>query len=410
MDKDHFKVSAEVLQKNAMKASIRDLNAEFQMKGGKVIYKTSKKGDTYQLSHPDNEYLEQFRLRLFKELGLIEEKDIPKELKEKQAPPPRYGDEHKLRRGWNVRSPREINEGKYNRDDRRDRRPEPQQGNRDTDGHYRGHDKPRGNYRRDDDRRGYHQDRRPRGHGSSDRYRKEPEVKQVPEEDNTRSFEERWGDISEYLEIIKKALETGSVDDGEIIKYAYNEKVDAEKIKVLKKLLWDNRCKGPRNQCPHGKKKFRFEDLMKVYSGKVEGYENIDSPLVEFMDLWKQNIDKMFDPIKDKLVDVEGKISSYKYVDRKNHEHLKVLVYDTKAVPVEGEGEFETRKLWVKVGIKEFKKLTGGETVRLEDVVSFRGKCIFDNYFNDHWIVDLEKFSIVTPSPEGEAIEIPEEN
>ena len=77
MDKSSFKVSAEVLQKNAMKAAIRDLNAEFQMKGGKVT--PSKKGDTYQLSHPDEEYLEEFRVRLLKELGLLEEKDIPEE-------------------------------------------------------------------------------------------------------------------------------------------------------------------------------------------------------------------------------------------------------------------------------------------------------------------------------------------
>ncbi|RLF68962.1 MAG: hypothetical protein DRN57_02285, partial [Thermoplasmata archaeon] len=62
MEKGHFKISAELLQKNATKVSIRDLNAEFQMKGGEVIYKTSKKGDTYLLSHPDEEYLESFRL------------------------------------------------------------------------------------------------------------------------------------------------------------------------------------------------------------------------------------------------------------------------------------------------------------------------------------------------------------
>ena len=76
VEKNSFKVSAELLQKNAMKAAIRDLNAEFQMKGGKVT--PSKKGDTYQLFHPDESYLEEFKLRLFKELGLLEEKDIPK--------------------------------------------------------------------------------------------------------------------------------------------------------------------------------------------------------------------------------------------------------------------------------------------------------------------------------------------
>lgn len=390
-----------------MKSTIRDLNAEFQMKGGKVIYKTSKKGDTYQLSHPDSEYLEQFRIRLFRELGLLEEKEVPKELKEKTGPPPRYGEEHKLRRGWNVRSPREYQEGRYNEADRRDhRQKEDHFDRRDTDGHYRRTDRP--GRRGFDDKDRYNR-KRPSGPPRPKDFEKmksAEDVESANEDERSKTFEERWGDIPEYLEIIKKALESGAVDDGEIIKYAYNSKVEKSKIKTLKKLLWDNRCKGPRNKCPHGKKKFRFEDLMKVCSGKVEGYENIDSPLIQFLDIWKNNMNEMYGPIRDKIVEVQGKISSYKYVDRKDHEHLKVLVYDTSAKTLDDGKEYETRKLWVKVSMEEFEKLTKGETVRLEDVVSFRGKCIFDNYFNDYWVVDLEKFSIITPSAEGEAFEI----
>jgi hypothetical protein len=134
VEKGSFKISAEILQKNAAKASIRDLNAEFQQMGGKVIHKTSKKGDNYQLSHYDEAYLEQFRVRLFKELGLIDEKAAPEKGKKKgteapqvenvplppeppRAPPPRYGDKYPMRRGWNVRSPAEFKQGRFTKDD-----------------------------------------------------------------------------------------------------------------------------------------------------------------------------------------------------------------------------------------------------------------------------------------------------
>jgi hypothetical protein len=289
MENNSFKISAEVLQKNAMKASIRDLNAEFQMKGGKVIYKTSKKGDTYMLTHPDEEYLERFRIRLLKELGLLEEKDIPKEIKEEPtAPGPRYGDKHSLRRGWNVRSPKEFGEGRFNPEDRR--RPE---GRYESDDRRREERSDRGGY--EDRRRGPHgrpsgdhdrprepwRDRSGRGPPSSDRFRPEPKKEDMdldePEEqdDNSKTFEERWGDISPYMDVVKRALEDGAVDDGEIIKFAYSSNLEEDRIKTLKKMLWDNRCRGNRTKCPHGKKKFRFEDLMKVCTGKVEGYETV---------------------------------------------------------------------------------------------------------------------------------------
>ncbi|MGA1793238.1 MAG: hypothetical protein ACMUHM_04750 [Thermoplasmatota archaeon] len=417
MDKGSFKVSAEVLQKNAMKAAIRDLNAEFQMKGGKVT--PSKKGDTYQLSHPDEEYLEEFRIRLLKELGLLEEKDIPKELKGPQAAPPRYGDKHMLRRGWNVRSEKEIKQGIYDKHDKM-----VPEGTSHMELEERG---ARENDRRDwgprrDDRdhrpprrdgrfppRGDHHDR-PRG-PPRDRHLPGPAsvLKDEPEDEDegTKSFEERWGDINDLMALIEEALNEGAVDDGMIIKHAYNKELPEEEIKKLKKVLWDNRCRGQRDKCPHGKKKLRFEDLMKVCSGKVEGWEKIDSPFVKFLDIWNQNMEKMYGHFVDREVKVEGKISSYKPVYRKGHEHLKVLVYDTLVTQIGSEVEpQETRKLWIKISVKEFRELLGETKIHIDDRISFSGKCIYDKYFHDYWVIDLKDISVLEEG-NGEALAPP---
>jgi hypothetical protein len=401
MTNNSFKVSAELLQKNAMKAEIRDLNAEFQMKGGKVT--PSKKGDTYQLSHPDDEYLEEFRLRLFKELGLLEEKDIPKELKGPKPPPPRYGDRHQMRRGWNVRSEREKKNGIYDKEDRM----APEGDN------YR---KYQDNLSRSHDQRPFREDRRDSG-PRHDGYRGSPQGQdrrhappqsthptQDEEDEGTKSFEERWGDIEDFMKIIEDALKDGAVDDGMIIRFAYNQEMPEENIKKLKKLLWDNRCRGPRENCPHGKKKLRFEDMMKVCSGKVEGWQNIDSPFLKFLDLWNENMEKMYGPFRDKKVEVAGKISSYKPVYRKGHEHLKILVYDTKVKQTgEEEDTSETRKLWIKITVEEFNKILGDVKIRLDDIVAFTGKCVYDKYFHDFWVIDITKIEVLEDN-KGEVI------
>jgi hypothetical protein len=401
MTTNSFKVSAELLQKNAMKAAIRDLNAEFQMKGGKVT--PSKKGDTYQLSHPDDGYLEEFRIRLFKELGLLEEKDIPKELQGPQAPPPRYGDRHQLRRGWNVRSDREKKAGIIDREDRM---------------------APEGDHYREMENRGHrYDDRRPPRHGGprgpprgQDHFRDRRPPTQTPtsetsidnEDEGTRSFEERWGNIDDHMILIEEALKDGAVDDGMIIKYAYTKGIPEEDIKKLKKLLWDNRCRGPREKCPHGKKKLRFEDMMKVCFGKVEGWQNIDSPFLKFLDLWNENMEKMYGSFRDKPVKVEGKISSYKAVYRKGHEHLKILVYDTMVTGLEDGGDpKETRKLWIKITLEEYQKLLGDTKVHVDDIVTLQGKCIYDKYFHDYWVIDVTDIKILEDHG-GEAISAPQ--
>ncbi|MCK4236565.1 MAG: hypothetical protein KAX38_05565 [Candidatus Krumholzibacteria bacterium] len=354
-EKNSFKISAELLQNNAAKESIRDLNAEFQQKGGRVIHKTAKKGAVFQLSHYDDEYLEQFRIRLLRELGVLEDSEVPEELKKKQAPPPRYGDTHKLRRGWNVRSPREINEGI-------------------TDEVYHS----------------------PKNKGESAEETAAGTPVEADERPRGKSFEERWGDIEKYMKLIEDARRNGAVDDGDIIRHAYAKESQEDRIKRLKKLLWDNRCVGNREDCPYGKKKFKFEDLMKARMGNVEGLENIDTPFLKFFEQWHKNVEGMYGPFRDQIVEVEGKISSCKPVYRKGSEHLKILVYDTMIKVKDGVGDpVPTRKLWVRIPLKDFDKILEGAGIRLEDIIKFEGKCIFDAYFNDYWIVDLKYVKVV---------------
>jgi len=378
METDHFKVSAELLQKNAMKASIRDLNAEFQRKGGKVIHRSSKKGSVFLLSHPDPKYLEEFRVRLFIELGLMEDKSVPGEPK-KTPVAPRYGEKHKLRPGWNVRSQKEINMGIED-------------------------DRPPAEMAENEEKR--------EGGGRKFEYR-ERRIPTRPAEDappepppGSKSFEERWDDLDTYMELIGSALDQGAVDDGEIIRHAYEREAAPAVIKNLKKMLWDNRCRGLRDLCPYKKKKFRFEELMKICSGKVEGHERIDSPMKVFVDRWERNMKEMYGPFVDKEVEVEGKVSSYKTIYRKGNEHIKMLIYDTMVREAASRLDPRpTRKLWIRMKLSEYDELAGEEKVRIDDTIRFRGKCVFDTHFYDYWVVDLKELKVVRKG-EGDVITV----
>ena len=66
--KNGFILPASVLQENSDKPIIRDLNAEFKMKGGKVVIKTARNGTNVMLSHSDRQYLLEFKKRLLEEL------------------------------------------------------------------------------------------------------------------------------------------------------------------------------------------------------------------------------------------------------------------------------------------------------------------------------------------------------
>jgi hypothetical protein len=409
MEQKSFKVSAEVLQKNATKASIRDLNAEFQRMGGKVIHKASKHGSIYLLSHPNDEYLEQFRVRLYRELGLIEDKPAPKAQPVPEAQAPRYGETHRLRKGWNVRSEKELKEGRYDDPARinpwKDRRPSApgDETKRDapTD---TGEARPKRSF---PDRRGP---------------MPEPVIKSTPEDEDEdekgppgedeeedevsyKSFEERWGNVDDLVSIVEEALKDGAVDDGEIIKFAYTKEMPEPIIKKLKKQLWDNRCRGPREKCPYKKKKFKFEDLMRAMYGHVEGVQNIDSPLTRFQDIWTKNIDEMYGVFRDKDVEVTGKISAFKPIYRKGFEHVKILVYDLKIREQNEPVAKNARKIWVKIDLKDYHALTAGNILRIDDIIKFKGRCVLDPFFHDHWVINLSSIEVVR-SGQGEAVSI----
>jgi hypothetical protein len=81
-----FSIPAKVLQANSQKESIRQLNEEFTTKGGRVSFKSTTKGQSVQLSHPDTEYLAGFEKRLLKECGLLEEEEASQEGSTSEAP------------------------------------------------------------------------------------------------------------------------------------------------------------------------------------------------------------------------------------------------------------------------------------------------------------------------------------
>ena len=209
----------------------------------------------------------------------------------------------------------------------------------------------------------------------------------------------------EYLESTRLACE-GVVDDGEIIRYVYEREAAPAVIKNLKKMLWDNRCRGLRDLCPYKKKKFRFEELMKICSGKVEGHERIDSPMKVFVDRWERNMKEMYGPFVDKEVEVEGKVSSYKTIYRKGNEHIKMLIYDTMVREAASRLDPRpTRKLWIRMKLSEYDELAGEEKVRIDDTIRFRGKCVFDTHFYDYWAVDLKELKVVRKG-EGDVITV----
>lgn len=380
MEQSSFKITADILLKNAAKSSVRDLNAEFQRMGGKVIHKSSKHGSVYLLSHPDDAYLEQFRIRLFKELGLIEEKEIPKEVKTEPVQAPRYGETHRLRKGWNVRSEKEIKEGITDDAvaDPWKKKPEPKKERKEA----------------EPDIEDYDEDEPPAEGRTDDE--EEPEIK---------TYEERWGKIDDLLTIVEEALKAGAVDDGQIIKFAYNKELPEQFIKKLKKQLWDNRCRGLREECPFKKKKYKFEDLMRLVHGKVEGHERIDSPLKRFEDLWARNIEEMYGPFRDRDVEVLGKISSFKPQYKKGKEHVKLLLYDLR-MNVQGDEKVkDARKIWVRIDLKDYHDLTRDITLRIEDIIKLKGKCILDPFFHDHWVVEVNYLDKVREG-RGEALNV----
>ena len=137
------------------------------------------------------------------------------------------------------------------------------------------------------------------------------------------------GDLGPVKEIIKGALADGAVDDGMIIKYAYQQELEPEAIDKLRSELITHRCRNP-EFCPHKRKRIKFEDAMKSCLTAKEKCKYLSSDYLEFFDTWLQNVHAMFSEFEDRTVEITGKISHYRFVARGEAQtHFRILLFDT---------------------------------------------------------------------------------
>jgi hypothetical protein len=347
LTKANFTIPADIVQKNAGKDAVKKLNAEFQMAGGIVSFKTTKKGQSVQLSHSDPEYLENFRVRLFKECGLPLEEVKTKGRKRKSDG---KGDAPQEKTGDAVSEPAtEVAPGRGAK----------------VAGEVKGPGRPT----------------------PSD---------SMPEKDQMDQ-----GTKNSIDEIIMHAIEDGAIDDGQIIKYAYNHDIKESAIATLRKRLWSGKCRNREASCNYRRKQMRFEEVMKTCCGVKKKCEFQGSDFCKFFDKWYKNVTEMFEEFKDKDVVVVGKISSAKFIDRENEKnHYKLLIYDTMVKLKEKSKKKsakpkETRKLWAKVFEEDFLKFNKKATLKLDDIVQIEGRIVWNDYFFDYWIVDITKITIV---------------
>lgn len=347
--KTSFKVPADVLKENVMREDIRNLNAEFQKRGGTVQYRSTKRGGVFLLSHPDPVYLEDFRVRLLFALKLLPEKELTEELRRKltgevEEKKPAVA-EKKVSRVPEKKPPRRAVE------ERRPREPEV--------------------------------------------VKKAERVHYVPPE------------VRPYYEHVKDSLMKGAVDDGDIIRMAYEKNYDEEWIRVLKRLLWSNKCIAPPEECPHRKKKMRLEDMMKMCFDKGEMCDYMQSYFSDLYPMWRENLDRMFGEFREKKVEVVGKISEVYPINRGRESHFKMLIYDTLVRPANKKGSYKkTRKLWIKVPYRDFAIFSNARPFHIGDIIRFTGKMILHDYFHDYWVINIDSMSVVEERGE-EVIEIP---
>jgi len=345
--KNSFKVPAEVLKKNVMREDIRNLNAEFQKMGGVVQYRSTRKGGVFLLSHPDPEYLQNFRVRLLYALDILPKKELTEELKRKlvgegEIKRKPEAVEKKAEKPPQERAPERVVER---------RRPE-----------------------------------------EPERVVKRVERKHyVPPE------------VMPYYEHVKDSIMKGAVDDGDIIRMAYEKNYDEEWIRVLKRLLWNNKCIAPPEECPHRKKKMRLEDMMKMCFDKGEKCDYMQSYFSDLYPQWRENLDRMFGEFKDKRVEVIGKISEVYPIERGKESHFKMLIYDTLVRPAKKKGSYKkTRKLWIRVPFRDFAVFSRPRPFHIGDIIRFTGKMILHGYFHDYWVINLDSMDVIEERGEEE--------
>ena len=104
--------------------------------------------------------------------------------------------------------------------------------------------------------------------------------------------------------------------------------------------------------------------------------------LREFSHIWRENLDKMYQPFVNKTLIVIGKISQYRHrKGEKDKYRWDLLLFDT-IFQIAGEDErTETRKLWVRIDADIFDEFNDKYEFRREDIIKIVGYLKwYDNY------------------------------
>jgi len=199
-------------------------------------------------------------------------------------------------------------------------------------------------------------------------------------------------------EVFDAALELEAIDDGQILRYAYQNEVPEDVIKKIRKTLGGSRCK-KRGKCPYQKSLIKFEDAMKNCSGIMDKCEFLSSNLKVFYPKWRENVSQMFDRFIDKKIQVRGKISNYFHVSKPSSEpgaeaidEYNLLLFDT--IITYWKKDSETRKLWVKVPTQLLEKFNSKTPFHQEDIISVKGTLIWNESYFNHVLQDILEMKV----------------
>ena len=428
--KTNFTLPANVIQANAQKDAIKKLNQEFQMAGGTVSFKTTKKGQSVQLSHNDPLYLENFRLRLFHEMGLSTTSEdgsavaaaasapLPPTaiapagvrgpyVTPRPAAPPTPPSSAPVNGGAPLTSGHPPSETGQVRRASPDTTPQAQGPNGQPQPYWpRGPREP-GHYPRSSNDShlrppgpGQHCEPQPRGwNGRGGGFQRHlgfrpsgpPQEYHRPDPATDQKLDE----------IITSALKDGVIDDGQIIKYAYLHEIRVEVINELRKRLMSGRCNSLDKKCPYKRKQMRFEEVMKSCCGVKKNCDGLDSDMGRYFEQWYKNVESIYSEFRDKEVVIIGKISSAKFIERESEKnHYKLLIYDTLIRHKKDANDLsvkpkDTRKIWAKLDEEEFNRMNRSETFKIEDIVKIEGTIVWNDHFFDYWIVGIKDMKVL---------------
>ncbi len=387
-----FTVEVEHLQKYAYKESVRDLNAQFQRMGGHVTFKHSKAGHKVKLSHPDTDYLEKFKTALFREIGLLKKGPAEETAEAERARTVAPTETGTVMEGTAPAAPAQPTE-------RDTPLPETETGTE----------------------AGTKVEMQEGAAVGAEPVEEVPTA--APEKDPALIPDMKprlEGITDEELEdakgLIAEALERGAIDDGMIIRNAYEEEYDEDRIKVLRKVLRSNVCAYDK-WCKFKRRELRFEDVMHGCCGAKNDCRYSRGELNAFYTQWRENLDAMFRPFEGKTLAVTGKISQYRFKKRKSGKNRwNLLLYDTlfRVIPEEGENEppedaevTETRKLWLRIPEAVYTSFNREYEFRHTDIITVVGDLKWYDHYCDYQLTRIK--SMALEKRQGDTVILPVE-